>query len=63
MLGEGSIAAPVFDSWGEAVGAIGVVLPTGGPAVAGDVGAAVRDAARTISRELGAPGWPVAQAL
>lgn len=59
VLGEGSVAAPVFDSWGEAVGAIGVVLPTGGPASADAVSAAVRDAARTISRELGAPGWPV----
>ena len=30
MIGESSLASPVFDSYGEAVGAIGVVVPSGG---------------------------------
>ena len=30
MIGESSLASPVFDSYGEAVGAIGVVIPSGG---------------------------------
>ena len=30
VIGEGSLASPVFDSCGEAVGAIGVVVPSGG---------------------------------
>ena len=29
VIGEGSLASPVFDSYGEAVGAIGVVVPSG----------------------------------
>ena len=31
MIGESSLASPVFDSYGEAVGAIGVVVPSGDP--------------------------------
>jgi DNA-binding IclR family transcriptional regulator len=61
VLGESSIAAPIFDHTSHAVGAIGVVgdtqaiLPRGAPrALAG----AVTDAARSISRELGAPRAP-----
>src|SRR5690242_3601119 len=30
VIGEGSIASPVFDSYGDAVGAIGVVVASGG---------------------------------
>src|SRR6184192_1311782 len=62
VLGESSIAAPIFDHAGHAVGAIGVVgdteriLPRG---PAKGLAAAVADAARAISRELGgAPRWP-----
>jgi IclR family acetate operon transcriptional repressor len=57
VIGEGSLASPVFDSYGEAVGAIGVVLPSGGPERP-EVSDLVRDAARAVSRELGAATWP-----
>ena len=61
VLGESSIAAPIFDHSGHAVGAIGVVgdteriLPRG---PAKNLPAAVIEAARGISRELGARRWP-----
>src|SRR4051794_20660260 len=61
VLGESSIAAPIFDHTSHAVGAIGVVgdtqaiLPRGAPR---SLAGAVTDAARAISRELGAPRWP-----
>jgi DNA-binding IclR family transcriptional regulator len=59
LLGESSVAAPVFDAAGLAVGAIGVVLQSSEwpppPSLSDDV----REAARNISRELGATGWPV----
>ena len=60
MLGESSVAAPIHDSAGHAVGAIGVVgdteriLPRG---PARGLGPAVTEAARNISRELGAGRW------
>jgi len=54
VLGEGAVASPVFDSWGDVVGAIGVVLSG---AADGDVGDQVRETARALSRELGAPSW------
>lgn len=63
VLGESGIASPVFDSWGDAVGAIGVVLPSGdvppgsGSPVTG-LAAIVRDTARALSREMGADVWP-----
>jgi DNA-binding IclR family transcriptional regulator len=59
VLGESSLAAPIFDATGAVVGAIAVVFqssewpPT--PSLQDDV----REAARNISRELGAPGWPL----
>lgn len=62
VLGESSLAAPIFDHGGHAVGAIGVVgdtprlLPRG-PAKA--VVAAVTEAARSVSRELGAGRRPL----
>jgi DNA-binding IclR family transcriptional regulator len=61
VLGESSIAAPIFDHAGDAVGAIGVVGDTArilprGPAKG--LSSAVIDAARGISRELGARRWP-----
>ena len=63
VLGEASVAAPIFDHGGNAVGAIGVVdaterlFPRG---LARGVAAAVSEAARGVSRELGAPRWPYA---
>ena len=64
VLGESSIASPIFDHSGHAVGAIGIVgdteriMPRGPsrPLIA-----AVTEAARGVSRELGASRWPVAQ--
>ena len=55
-------SSQIFDHTSHAVGAIGVVGDTErlyprGPATG--VAAAVTEAARGISRELGAPGWPV----
>jgi DNA-binding IclR family transcriptional regulator len=61
VLGEVGVAAPLFDRRSEAVGAIGVagprerVLRRGREQV---VSAAVIEAARAISRDLGAPRWP-----
>jgi DNA-binding IclR family transcriptional regulator len=61
VLGESSVAAPIFDHGGHAVGAIGVagdtqrVLPRG---PARGLAAAVVEAARAVSRELGAGRWP-----
>jgi DNA-binding IclR family transcriptional regulator len=62
VLGESCIAAPIADHTGRAVGAIGVVGETAellprAPAKA--LVAAVTEAARAISRELGAPRWPL----
>jgi DNA-binding IclR family transcriptional regulator len=59
LLGESSIAAPVFDATGTGVGAIGIVLPSSDWPASAAVHDDVREAARNISRELGAPGWPV----
>jgi DNA-binding IclR family transcriptional regulator len=61
VLGESSLAGPIFDHAGRAVGAIGVVGATErifprGPA-RGAV-AAITEAAGGVSRELGAPRWP-----
>jgi DNA-binding IclR family transcriptional regulator len=61
ILGESSIASPIFDHSGHAVGAIGVVgdtqrvMPRGGIK---NLAAAVAEAARGVSRELGASRWP-----
>jgi len=61
VLGESSLAAPIFDHAGQAVGAIGVVGDTDAllpRAPARDLVTAVIDAARGVSRELGAQRWP-----
>ena len=61
VLGESSVAAAIFDRAGHAVGAIGVVgdtgtlLPRATPAR--DLVAPVTEAARGVSRDLGAPRW------
>jgi DNA-binding IclR family transcriptional regulator len=63
VLGESCVAAPITDHTGRAVGAIGVVgetaelLPRTPPKA---LVAAVTEAARAISRELGAARWPQA---
>jgi DNA-binding IclR family transcriptional regulator len=59
VLGEAGIAAPIFDASGVAVGAIGIVLPAADWPPVESSFTAVREAARNISRELGAPRWPV----
>ena len=61
VLGESSVAAPIGDHAHHAVGAIGVVGETAellprGPAKG--VATAVSEAARAISKELGAGRWP-----
>jgi DNA-binding IclR family transcriptional regulator len=61
LLGECGVAAPVFDSHAGVVGAIGVVVPAAAWPVEQSTRDAVREAARAISRELGAPGWPSRQ--
>ncbi len=58
VIGESAIASPVFDTWGTAVGAIGIVLPSGESPVGHDGSATVRETARALSRELGAASWP-----
>ena len=58
VIGESSLASPVFDSYGEAVGAIGVVVPSGSDLDRHEANDLVREAARSVSRELGAPSWP-----
>jgi DNA-binding IclR family transcriptional regulator len=58
VLGESSVAAPVFDARGAAVGAIAVVLPTTDWPAGENVRDALREAARNISRELGSLRWP-----
>ena len=57
VIGEGAVASPVFDSWGDVVGAIGVVVP-GGATWDADPADVVRETARALSRELGAQAWP-----
>jgi DNA-binding IclR family transcriptional regulator len=59
VLGESSLAAPVFDATGLAVGAIGVVIPSSDWPPPIGFQDDLREAARNISRELGASGWPV----
>ncbi len=58
VLGDASVAAPVVDRSGGVVAAIALVLPS--TVFPPDQSAlhSLREAARTISRELGAPAWP-----
>jgi DNA-binding IclR family transcriptional regulator len=58
VIGESALASPVFDSSGEAVGAIGVVIPSGAELENHPAREAVRETARALSRELGAQTWP-----
>jgi DNA-binding IclR family transcriptional regulator len=61
VLGECAIAGPVFDVSGAPVGAIGLVVPSANWPVDRTISDAVRDAARAISKELGAMSWPPAR--
>ena len=58
VLGESSIAVPVADRDGEAVAAIAVVMPASDQPPPESVLTLLRETARNVSRELGAPGWP-----
>jgi DNA-binding IclR family transcriptional regulator len=61
VLGEAGVAAPIFDRRIEAIGAVGVAGPKERVlrrARLPEVASAVVEAARGISRELGAPRWP-----
>ena len=58
VLGESSVAAPIADRSGSVVAAIAVVLPTSEWPPEADVLNHLREAARNVSRELGAPSWP-----
>lgn len=57
VIGEASVAVPVYGEDGSVVAALSVVLPTDEwPADEATI-RELREAARTISRELGAPVW------
>jgi DNA-binding IclR family transcriptional regulator len=58
VIGESSLASPVFDSSGTVVGAIAVVIPSVNDLDGHDARDAVRETARALSRELGAQSWP-----
>ncbi|MDQ3113862.1 MAG: IclR family transcriptional regulator [Actinomycetota bacterium] len=60
VLGECSAAAPIFQSCGEIVGAMGIVVPASEWPVPPAALDALRAAARAVSRELGAATWPAA---
>jgi len=60
VLGESSVAAPVVDQSGAVIAAVAVVMPTSEFPPEGSVLNDLREAARNISRELGATGWPPA---
>jgi len=61
LLGEGGVAAPIFDRTSKPIGAVGVAGPKEQLLRRNrlpDVASAVIEAARGISRDLGAPRWP-----
>ena len=61
LLGEGGVAAPIFDRRTEVIGAVGVAGPKERLLRRGrlpEIASATIEAARGISRELGAPRWP-----
>lgn len=61
VLGDAGIASPVFDRRGAAVGTIGVTGPAerlGQRRTQSSLAPSVIEAARAVSRELGASGWP-----
>ncbi|GFM19521.1 MULTISPECIES: IclR family transcriptional regulator [Mycobacteriaceae] len=58
ILGECALAATVFDTTEQPAGAISLVVPAGRWPLPTEAVDALRDTARTVSRELGAPVWP-----
>lgn len=58
IIGEMELAAAVFDAKSHAVGAIGLVLPSNDEPLSAALSAAVREAAVSISRSMGASTWP-----
>lgn len=58
VIGECGVAAPLVDALGEVPGALGLVTPASRWPLDAAAIDALRTAARAISRELGAPGWP-----
>jgi DNA-binding IclR family transcriptional regulator len=58
VIGESSVAAPICAEDGEVIAAIAVVLPSNAWPPTAAVLDDLREAARNISRELGAPAWP-----
>jgi DNA-binding IclR family transcriptional regulator len=63
VIGEAGVAAPIFNSKTEPVGAVGIAGPRSRILRRGQepsMAAAVLEAARGISRDLGAPRWPAA---
>lgn len=58
VLGECGLAAPVADAFGDAAGAIALVVPSAEWPVDSAAQDALRSAARAVSRELGAARWP-----
>jgi DNA-binding IclR family transcriptional regulator len=63
VLGEAGVAAPIFDRSAQPIGAVGVAGPRERLVRRGrerEIAAAVVEAARGISRDLGAPRWPAA---
>jgi DNA-binding IclR family transcriptional regulator len=59
LLGESGLAAPVFEATGSVAGSIGIVIPSSEWPPPASLTDDVREAARNISRELGADSWPV----
>ena len=58
VIGEASVAAPICDDEGDVIAAIAVVLPASEWPPTEQVLNDLREAARNVSRELGAPAWP-----
>jgi DNA-binding IclR family transcriptional regulator len=59
VIGEAEVASPIFDARSIAVGAIGVVVPSLEYTADATMANAVRDAAITVSRSMGAPAWRI----
>ncbi|QJU52677.1 IclR family transcriptional regulator [Herbiconiux sp. KACC 21604] len=58
VIGENSVAAPVYDASGAAIAALAIVVPSSEWPPPAPALTALTDAARSISRDLGAPARP-----
>ncbi len=58
VLGESSVAVPIVGEDGQVVAALGVVVPAEGYPPPDRSLRELRDAGKSISRDLGAPAWP-----